>query len=67
MSEPFIYQVTPSGFKPETFSSVVRCSIQLSYGAVSFGIAKIVLSLQSANSFFPNYTDAIKTVFWPSS
>ena len=27
--------VTPSGFKPETFWSVVRCSIQLSYGAIS--------------------------------
>lgn len=26
--------VTLSGFKPETFSSVVRCSIQLSYRAV---------------------------------
>ena len=26
--------VTPSGFKPETFWSVVKCSIQLSYGAI---------------------------------
>jgi hypothetical protein len=26
--------VTLSGFKPETFSSVVRCSIQLSYRAI---------------------------------
>ncbi len=26
--------VTASGFKPETFSSVVRCSIQLSYAAI---------------------------------
>ena len=25
--------VTPAGFKPATFRSVVRCSIQLSYGA----------------------------------
>ena len=30
-----IFSVTPSGFKPETFWSVVRCSIQLSYGAIS--------------------------------
>ena len=28
--------VTLSGFKPETFSSVVRCSIQLSYKAKPF-------------------------------
>jgi hypothetical protein len=28
--------VTASGFKPETFSSVVRCSIQLSYAAIPF-------------------------------
>ena len=28
--------VTPAGFKPATFWSVVRCSIQLSYGAKSF-------------------------------
>ena len=28
-----VTSVTASGFKPETFSSVVRCSIQLSYAA----------------------------------
>ncbi len=39
--------VTPTGFKPVTFASVVRCSIQLSYGAV---IAE--LRMQSYN-FFP--------------
>ena|GEM_PF-5691695 len=26
--------VTALGFKPKTFSSVVRCSIQLSYAAI---------------------------------
>ena len=37
--------VTASGFKPETFSSVVRCSIQLSYAAKPFfGSAKIGIS-----------------------
>ena len=30
----WLLTVTSSGFKPETFSSVVRCSIQLSYGAI---------------------------------
>ena len=36
------FNVTPSGFKPETFWSVVRCSIQLSYGAIfPFGVANI--------------------------
>ena len=28
------YVVTALGFKPKTFSSVVRCSIQLSYAAI---------------------------------
>jgi hypothetical protein len=29
------FLVTALGFKPKTFSSVVRCSIQLSYAAIS--------------------------------
>ena len=36
--------VTLSGFKPETFSSVVRCSIQLSYKAIT---------LAYSNNIFP--------------
>ena len=32
--------VTLSGFKPETFSSVVRCSIQLSYKAICLSECK---------------------------
>ncbi len=35
------FSVTASGFKPETFSSVVRCSIQLSYAAGYFRVANI--------------------------
>ena len=30
----YVKDVTPAGFKPTTFWSVVRCSIQLSYGAI---------------------------------
>ena len=33
--------VTALGFKPKTPSSVVRYSIQLSYAAITFGIANI--------------------------
>ncbi len=36
--------VTPQGFEPRTFASVVRCSIQLSYGAIPWKrTAKVVL------------------------
>ena len=35
--------VTALGFKPKTFSSVVRCSIQLSYAAKIFWTANIML------------------------
>lgn len=56
-SVPFVWvlalSVTASGFKPETFSSVVRCSIQLSYAAIPcFGSAKIQKLLFFANSFY---------------
>ncbi len=43
--------VTASGFKPETFSSVVRCSIQLSYAAGVFGSAKIENAPDFTNTF----------------
>ncbi len=33
-ANPFVTLVTLLGFKPKTFSSVVRCSIQLSYRAI---------------------------------
>ncbi len=35
ISTVFQLLVTALGFKPKTFSSVVRCSIQLSYAAIS--------------------------------
>lgn len=34
--ETLFFLVTALGFKPKTFSSVVRCSIQLSYAAIPF-------------------------------
>jgi hypothetical protein len=34
--------VTALGFKPKTFSSVVRCSIQLSYAASYFNRVRIL-------------------------
>ncbi len=42
---PDLLSVTLSGFKPETFSSVVRCSIQLSYKAIPYWECK------SSNNF----------------
>ena len=48
-SHPFRMQwkVTSLGFKPGTFWSVVRCSIQLSYEAISlFACAKVILFIK---------------------
>ena len=45
--------MTASGFKPETFSSVVRCSIQLSYAAIPFlRSAKIQKTAVFTNTFY---------------
>ena len=44
-THPFF--VTPTGFKPVTFWSVVRCSIQLSYGAILQSICQIYMSCDS--------------------
>jgi hypothetical protein len=42
--------VTALGFKPKTFSSVVRCSIQLSYAAIIVSLdnfnKKIIFGMQ---------------------
>ena len=45
----FSFAVTSLGFKPGTFWSVVRCSIQLSYEAISLiAFAKVMLFIGKA-------------------
>ena len=54
LTEVNSFLVTPTGFKPVTFASVVRCSIQLSYGAVVS-----LLRVQRYN-IFPNYQNILQ-------
>ena len=54
LTEVNSFLVTPTGFKPVTFASVVRCSIQLSYGAI---VAE--LRVQSYD-IFPNYQNFLQ-------
>ena len=62
--------MTASGFKPETFSSVVRCSIQLSYAAIpNFGVQRYITSCIFANSFlglatFLNFSLSMHIEIW---
>ena len=45
----FSFAVTSLGFKPGTFWSVVRCSIQLSYEAIFLiALAKVMLFIGKA-------------------
>ena len=50
----FSFVVTALGFKPKTFSSVVRCSIQLSYAAILFSECKDTKTDYFYKYFFRN-------------
>ncbi len=61
--QPFIFCcVTALGFKPKTFSSVVRCSIQLSYAAVYFRVANIGIICFKPNPLISYFIPAFQIV-----
>ena len=55
--------VIPSGFEPETHSLEGCCSIQLSYGTILIGVAKIVIFPETANLYL-GLKDSSSCVSW---
>lgn len=46
------YYVRPSGFEPETDGLENRCSIQLSYGRLSFSATKVAFWMSNTKYLF---------------
>ena len=53
LNKLLVLVVTALGFKPKTFSSVVRCSIQLSYAAIFLYILYLNQLLKTFLFFLP--------------